>query len=306
MCHQCCEWQCEAASETLPSSANPPNETKKLDESTVDDRKRNTKRNSAHNENGFADGFIPTDTGKEDEGRKLLENPMGNGKEVEPHKRDETHVEQKFNDIDNMAAIIFMIDSFPMCQELFNVGEGRSRLLQDELGQKFELHVEQNEKEAQQSVSSCESSAVDTLKPMDGEHDNPCCERPSAKDIHQDDVCSGVSTSNPVTNVSPGSCQRNLSSIPEQKFSPSFATAISAAPPIVPTVANVPYIPGNSPMVAVAGSQPDVGMGTFVPRSSTPSKFVSYGNISAATGVNGSQFSQPFFLEGLENLLGRI
>ncbi|XP_039061034.1 uncharacterized protein LOC120205185 [Hibiscus syriacus] len=66
------------------------------------------------------------------------------------------------------------------------------------------------EKEAQQSVSSCESSAVDTLKPMDGEHDNPCCERPSAKDIHQDDVCSGVSTSNPVTNVSPGSCQRSF------------------------------------------------------------------------------------------------
>ncbi|KAE8675211.1 hypothetical protein F3Y22_tig00111689pilonHSYRG00024 [Hibiscus syriacus] len=56
---------------------------------------------------------------------------------------------------------------------------------------------------------------------------------------------------------------------------------------------NVSYIPGNLPMVAVSVSHPEVGMGTFAPRSSTPSKFISYGNISAATGVSGSQFSQP-------------
>ncbi|KAE8713684.1 DEA(D/H)-box RNA helicase family protein isoform 1 [Hibiscus syriacus] len=291
----------EAASEFVPSS-NPLNGTKKLNESTMDERKRNTKRISAHNENGFADSFISTDTGKEDEGRKLLENPMGNGKEVEHQKRDETHVEQREGASGATVA-------------RRQVGEDRSLLSQDELGQKFEFHVEQNEKEVQQSVSSCESSAVDTLKPVVGEHDNPCCERPSAIDIHQDAVCSGVSTSNLVKNVSPESCQRLFANptaiIPPQSselnknskefklnpgakvFSPSFATAISAAPPIVPTVTNVPYIPGNSPMVAVAGSQPEDGMGTFVPRSSTPSKFVSYGNISAATGVNGSQFSQP-------------
>ncbi|GMI63746.1 hypothetical protein like AT5G54920 [Hibiscus trionum] len=292
----------EVASEILPSSANPLNGTKKLNASTVDERKRNTKRNSARNENEFADSFIPTNTGKEDEGQKLLENPMANGKEVEHQKRDETHVEQRE---DTSGATIARRQ----------VGEDRSQLSQDELGQKFEFHVERSEKEVQQSVSSCESSATDTLKPVDGEHDNPCCERPSAIDIHQDAVCSGVSTSNPVVNVTPESCQRSFANptaiIPPQSselnknskefklnpgakiFSPSFVTAISAAPPLVPTVANVSYIPGNSPMVAVAGSQPEVGMGTFAPRSSTPSKFVSYGNISAATGVSGSQFSQP-------------
>ncbi|KAE8732166.1 DEA(D/H)-box RNA helicase family protein isoform 1 [Hibiscus syriacus] len=70
------------------------------------------------------------------------------------------------------------------------------------------------------------------------------------------------------------------------------------APPVVPTVANVSYIPVNSPMVAVAGSHPEVGMGTFAPRSSTPSKFVSYGNISAATGVmfgHGQLICLPVF-----------
>ncbi|KAL4333828.1 hypothetical protein GQ457_07G013500 [Hibiscus cannabinus] len=292
----------EATSENFPSSANPLNGTKKLNESTMDERKRNTKRNSVHSENGFADSLIPTNTGKEDEGQKLLENPMGNEKGVLHQKRDRTHVEQRE---DASGATIIRRQ----------VGEERSQLSQDELGQKFESHVERSEKEVQHSVSSCTSSAIDTLKPVDGEHDNPCCERPSAIDIHQDAVCSGVSTSNTVVNVSPESCQRPFANptaiLPPQSselnknskefklnpgakiFSPSFATAISAAPPLVPTVANVSYIPGNSPMAAVAGSQPEVGMGTFVPRSSTPSKFVSYGNISAATGVSGSQFSQP-------------
>lgn len=76
-------------------------------------------------------------------------------------------------------------------------------------------------------------------------------------------------------------------------FSPSFASAISAAPPIVPTIANVSYLSGSSPTVAVAGSQAEIGFGNFAPHSSAPSKFVSYGNITAATGVSGSQFSQP-------------
>ncbi|TYJ38816.1 hypothetical protein E1A91_A04G019600v1 [Gossypium mustelinum] len=290
----------EPAPEIPPSSANSLNGTKKFNKSTMDERISNTKRNSAPNENGFVDGFISMGAGKEDEGQKLLEKPMGNGEGVEYHKREETNIEQR-EDVSGATVA------------RRQVGEDGSQLSQDEFGQNFKFHVDGSEKEVQHSVSSCESSALDTLKPVDGELDNHC-ERPSATDIHQDAVCSGVSiSSNPAMNVSPESCQRSFANptatLPPQNselnknskefklnpgakiFSPSFVTGLSVPPPIVPTVANMSYLPSNSPMVAVAGSQPEVGMGTFAPRSSAP-KFVSYGNLSAATGVSGSQFSQ--------------
>ncbi|KAK9005101.1 hypothetical protein V6N11_042547 [Hibiscus sabdariffa] len=256
-----------------------------------------------------------------------------------------------------------------------DVVDDRSLLLQDEYDQNFEVQVE-SDKEVWHSVSSYESSDVDALKPVkpveegkkgmtikllltgassdvpvDDKLDNQCCERPTATDIHKDPVCSGVSTSSPVMDVSLESCQSSFSvptptatdihqdpvrsgistSTPAadvspescqssfaaptplhppqssesnknskefklnpgaKVFSPSFATAISAASPMVPTVANVSYMPGNSPMIAVTGSQPEVGVGTFAAHSSAPSKFVSYGNITAATGVNNTQISQ--------------
>ncbi|XP_022716913.1 polyadenylate-binding protein-interacting protein 4 isoform X2 [Durio zibethinus] len=298
----------EAAFQIQPSSANPLNGAKKFNKFTMDKRKSYRKRNSFQNENGFADGFIPTKAGKEHEGQ----NPMGNSKGVEYQKQDDTNIEQ------------------------------------DECDRKFDFHVEEGAKEVQHSVSSRESSALDTFKPvdacltqvkpdeegntemttklllsgaphdtpMDGKLDNQCCEKPTATEIYQDAVCSGVSTStSPVTDVPSESCQSSFATptaiVPPQSsesnknykefklnpgakiFSPSYASAISAAPPIVPAVANVSYIPGNSPMVALAGSQPDVEISTFAPRTSASSKFVSYGNVTAATGVSGSQFSQP-------------
>ncbi|XP_052486529.1 uncharacterized protein LOC105768416 isoform X2 [Gossypium raimondii] len=253
----------EAASEIPPSSANSLNGTKKFNKSTMDERISNTKRNSAPNENGFADGFISMGAGNEDEGQKLLEKPMGNGKGVEYHKREETNIEQR-EDVSGATVA------------RRQVGEDRSQPSQDEFGQNFKFHVDGSEKEVQSSVSSCESSALDTLKPES-------CQR---------------SFANPTAILPPQNSELNKNSKefklnPGAKiFSPSFVTATSVPPPMVPTVANMSYIPSNSPMVAVAGSQPEVGMGTFAPRSSAP-KFVSYGNLSAATGVNGSQFSQP-------------
>ncbi|XWS27851.1 hypothetical protein CRYUN_Cryun25bG0015000 [Craigia yunnanensis] len=313
----------EAAFEILPSSANPLNGAKKFNKSTMDKRKSNRK------------SFIATKAGKEQEGGKLPQNPMGNVKEVEYQKRDGTNIEQGK-------------DVFGATVTGRQVGDDTSQLLQDEYDHKIEFHVEEDAKEVQRSVSSCESSALDTVNPadaflaqvkpvdegnvemtnkvlltrapheapMDGKLDNQCCEKPTATDIYQDAVCSGVSTSSsPITDVSseayqtsfatptaivpPKSSESNKNSKefklnPGAKiFYPSFATAISVAPSIVPTVANVSYISGNSPMVAVAGSQPEVGFGTFAPRSSAPSKIVSYGNITAATGVSGSHFSQP-------------
>ncbi|XVE80375.1 hypothetical protein DITRI_Ditri14bG0134900 [Diplodiscus trichospermus] len=282
----------EAVFEVLPSSANPLNGAKKLNRSTMDKRKSNRKRNSVQNENGFADAFIPTKAGKEQEGGKSLENPNGNAKEVEYQKRDGTNIEQGK-------------DAFGATIGGRQVGEDTSQLLQDEYDQKFEFHVEEDANEVQPSVSSCESSALDTLNPvkpadegnaemtvkplpsgapndapMDGKLDKQGCERCTETDIYQDAVCSGVSTSCPITDVSSESCQTSFATPaaivapqssesnknskefklnPEAKiFSPSFASAISAAPPMVPTVANVSYISGNSPMVAVAGSQPEI------------------------------------------------
>ncbi|XWS51880.1 hypothetical protein CRYUN_Cryun11dG0019800 [Craigia yunnanensis] len=305
----------EAAFEILPSSANPLNGAKKFNKSTT--TMENRKRNSVQNENGFAGGFIPTKAGKEQEGGTLLQNPMGNAKEVEYQKRDGTNIEQGK-------------DAFGATVAGRQVGDDTSQLLQDEYDQNFEFHVEEDAKEVQRSVSNLkpveEGNAEMRIKlllsgaphdaPMDGKLDNQCCERHAATDIYQDAVCSGVSTSSsPITDVSSESCQTSFATptaiVPPQSsesnknskefklnpgakiFSPSFASSVSAALPIVPTVANVSYISGNSPMVAVAGSQPEVGFGTFAPRSSAPSKFVSYGNITAATGVSDSQFSQP-------------
>ncbi|XP_021288080.1 uncharacterized protein LOC110419387 [Herrania umbratica] len=321
----------EAAFDIVPSSANPLNGANKFNKSTMDKRKNNRKRNSVQNENGFT----PAKYGKEHEGENLRPNPMGNAKEVAYQKSNRTNIEEGK-------------DAFGATVAGRQVGDDSLQLLQDEYDQKFEFHVEDSAKEVKHSVSSCESSALDTLKPVDacltqvkpveggqaemtiklllngatpdvpvdGKLENQCCERPAATDIYQDAVCSGVSiSSSPVTAVSSESCQSKLAtqaaivssqSLESNKnskefklnpgakiFSPSFASAISAASPIVPTVANVSYVPGNSPMVAVVGSEPEVGIGSFAPRSSTPSKFVSYGNITAANGVSGSQFSQP-------------
>lgn len=63
--------------------------------------------------------------------------------------------------------------------------------------------------------------------------------------------------------------------------------------PIVPTVANVAYMPNNSPVVPIAAIQPEVGFNTFVSRPSLPVKVAQYGNLTAGNGGSGSQFSQP-------------
>ncbi|XVF70638.1 hypothetical protein PTKIN_Ptkin11bG0178900 [Pterospermum kingtungense] len=300
----------------------------------MDKRKSNRKRNSVQNGNGFVDGFIPTKAGKEQEGRKLIQNPNRNAKEVDHQKRDGTNIEQGK-------------DAFDATVAGRQVGDDTSQLLHDAYAQNLEFHAEEDAKEVQLSVLSCESSASDTLKPdacltrvkpveegnaemtnklflsgapngappMDSQIDSHCCEGSIATEIYQDIVCSGVSTSSsPVTDVSSESCQTSSATptaiVPPQSsepnknskefklnpgakiFSPSFANAIPAAPPIVPTVANVSYISGNSPTVAVASSQAEIGLSNFALRSSAP-KFVSYGNITGATGVSGSQFSQP-------------
>lgn len=75
-------------------------------------------------------------------------------------------------------------------------------------------------------------------------------------------------------------------------FSPSFANQVSATP-TMPTIANVACAPGNPPIVALAAAQPDIGISSFAPRSSPPSKFVPYSNLIAGTGGGVSQFSQP-------------
>ncbi|XP_022753139.1 uncharacterized protein LOC111301602 isoform X6 [Durio zibethinus] len=203
----------ETAFEILPSSANPLSGAKKFNNSTLDKIKSNRKSNSVQNENGFADGFIPTKSGKEQEGGKLPQNPMGNAKEVEYQTRDGTNIEQGKESNDAFSATVAGRV----------VGDDSSQLLQDEYDQKFEFHVEEDAKEVQHSVSSRESSALDTLKPVD--------------------TC--------LTEVKPVEGNAEM----------TIKLLLSGAPhdtPIVPTVANVSQISGNPPMVAVAGSQPEI------------------------------------------------
>ncbi|CAK8565565.1 unnamed protein product [Lathyrus sativus] len=87
-------------------------------------------------------------------------------------------------------------------------------------------------------------------------------------------------------------------------FSPSFVYPISA-PSVVPTAANMVYMPNSTPapnMVYMPNSsppghvatlQPEVGFNTFASRPSVPVKVSQYGNLTVGNAGSGSQFSQP-------------
>ncbi|XP_054821099.1 uncharacterized protein LOC129319999 isoform X2 [Prosopis cineraria] len=132
-----------------------------------------------------------------------------------------------------------------------------------------------------------------------------CCEKSNLANFAATDAAKVGDHASELHNISAKSVLRSTESIKNAKefklnpdakvFSPSFVNPISVTPtvPPVPTVANMAYLPNSSSVVPIAAIQSEVGFNTLVSRPSLPVKVAQYGNLTAANGGSGSQFTQP-------------
>ncbi|KAJ4975223.1 hypothetical protein NE237_000329 [Protea cynaroides] len=208
------------------------------------------------------------------------------------------------------------------------IGEERSQGKKDQYEQQRKAHKEDSIDEVQSSSSSVDICHIKP-KSVDGKnlgissytYPNGVCGSPVVKLDTQDyerpastDFLPDVSTSTSGVDVPPQSYSASLvsstSMVPPRgsafntnskefklnpgakTFSPSF-TIPRATAPAVPTIANLAYIPNSSPLVPVAGVQPEIGVSPFATRSSLPVKVVQYNNSVVGNGVSGSEYSQP-------------
>lgn len=77
-------------------------------------------------------------------------------------------------------------------------------------------------------------------------------------------------------------------------FSPSLTKRLSStAGGMAPVVANMGYVPSNTPMLHIPEAvQPEIGINPFLSHASSPSKFVPYANLAAGNAGSGSHFPQ--------------
>ncbi|CAA0409879.1 putative ataxin 2, SM domain-containing protein [Arabidopsis thaliana] len=77
-------------------------------------------------------------------------------------------------------------------------------------------------------------------------------------------------------------------------FSPSLAKRLTSAHAgMTPVVANMGYVPSNTPMLPVPEAvQPEIGISPFLSHASSPSKFVPYTNLATGNAGGGSHFPQ--------------
>lgn len=140
------------------------------------------------------------------------------------------------------------------------------------------------------------TSAAD-LSAFDASSYGPSAAVSSVVDVTKESRLSSSSTPTemvPPRNSSSNRISKEFKLNPGAKiFSPSLPQQRTATPPAVPTVASLPYIPENYPVVPLPTSQPEIEIGHFAPRSSLPVKFVPYGNMLAGNGGNDVQYSPP-------------
>lgn len=287
-------------------------------------KRRNQKRISVRNENGYFHGDGPIKAEKEHEEQMLSLKNMRNAMEVEHGKRDRMDVTK----IEEAS-----VDSVNGRQ----VGDKSSQGQQDSCTRTTELHKGDNVDGVQGSstnLGACQGPVMPAEEHpnMAFEHsngvshgpaheldksENQCRERPTSADTSSQGAAhSTVSTSStPVTDVTSGLCFSSLAastevvplqSAPSNKstkefklnpgakiFSPSSVNPVSATSPAIPTVTSMAYVPSNSPVLPIAAAQSEVGVGPYLSHSSVPSKFVPYGTLTAANGGSAAQFSQP-------------
>lgn len=291
-------------------------EAKKSAKPGMDRRRNNQRRSSMQNGNGFVHGFAPTKDGKEKDGWTTSENHVGNSLEVDYGERDEMNV------LKIEEASVFSISNRQVEEDCLQEVPADSK-------QKCEFNRELSA-DVQSSNSSLDATLTQ-VRQIEERHtdvtsklllngascdtpvvDDQCSDRPSSTDTSLE--AASLTSPNPVAEITIESSRASLASSTEtvplhslecnknskefklnpgaKIFSPSFANQVSATP-TMPTIANVACAPGNPPIVALAAAQPDIGISSFAPRSSPPSKFVPYSNLIAGTGGGVSQFSQP-------------
>ncbi|XP_059444988.1 polyadenylate-binding protein-interacting protein 4 isoform X1 [Corylus avellana] len=309
---------CTEAVVGIVPSEHPASEANKSTKYAIHKKKINQTRSSVQAENGFSHGFIPKISGRKHDERKSSTNQIGNALEVENGKTDgisSAKVEeasgasygrsQGERDICKDKIELHM-------EESADEAHGSTSSLDTSITQV--KPVENRHAKMTAQLLPNEASSDPAARPV--KPDNQYCERPSSADTSSSDAVSpGLSTSpNPIMDLtsesSLSSSTTSTEMVPPQNpesnrsskefklnpgakiFSPSLAKPISATPS-VPTVANMSYIPNNSPAVPVAAVQPEIEFSPFASRSSVPIKFVPYGNFTAGNGVSSSQFSQP-------------
>lgn len=82
-------------------------------------------------------------------------------------------------------------------------------------------------------------------------------------------------------------------------FSPSLAKRLTSTHAgMTPVVANMGYVPSNTPMLPVPeAGQPEIGISPFLSHAPSPSKFVPYTNLAAGNAGGGSHFPQHVSLQ---------
>lgn len=82
-------------------------------------------------------------------------------------------------------------------------------------------------------------------------------------------------------------------------FSPSLAKRLTSTHAgMTPVVANMGYVPSNTPMLPVPeAGQPEIGISPFLSHAPSPSKFVPYTNLAAGNDGGGSHFPQHVSLQ---------
>lgn len=84
-------------------------------------------------------------------------------------------------------------------------------------------------------------------------------------------------------------------------FSPSLAKRLTSAHDgMTPVVANMGYLPSNTPMLPVPEVvQPEIGVSPLLSHASSPSKFVPYTNLATGNTGGGSHFPQHVSIKPL-------
>ncbi|KAF2285788.1 hypothetical protein GH714_007792 [Hevea brasiliensis] len=128
----------EVAVVSVPSSEIIVSESEESNKSAIDKRKINENRNNCAND------FVPTKTGKEHEGKKILPNHAATATEVEPGKRERINISI------NISKSEEAFDSAVIGRQ---IGDNWSQGEQDHHKHKYELQMEKSDDEVQSSSS---------------------------------------------------------------------------------------------------------------------------------------------------------
>ncbi|GMN65680.1 hypothetical protein TIFTF001_034738 [Ficus carica] len=281
----------------VPSEQCAENDVEKLIKSAFDTKRTEQIRSSLQKDNGFAQDFMPTNSGKDREGRKpqmkeasaAAVNGRQCGRDGLQGEKEDVKEKLEFHLEDSTIKVEGSSSSSDACfTQVKPIKEGQTTIAAE--------------------LSSYEASCDPTSLPA--KMAKQLFERPASADTSSCTVSLDVSTStNRVVDVTLGSSHCSTETVPHisqsnksskesrlnpgaKIFSPSFMNPISATP-AVQTVAGIGYVPNNSPVMPVPAAQPEVRLNPFGSHSSVPVKNLPYANLPAGTVGTATPFPQP-------------